>query len=78
VADTKHTTNTAVRPTWVAAYLKQVRPDIKIIDVQTLDLDAMARSLKACNRVTLSDVGLLSDGTAVQRVGKQTLRPAQR
>jgi threonine dehydratase len=31
----------------VAAYVKAVRPDIKIIGVQTTDSDAMARSLKA-------------------------------
>ncbi|MFZ3289678.1 MAG: pyridoxal-phosphate dependent enzyme, partial [Telluria sp.] len=47
----------------VAAYVKQIRPDIKIIGVQTLDSDAMARSLKAGERLTLPDVGLFSDGT---------------
>ena len=41
----------------VAAYVKQIRPDIKIIGVQTVDSDAMARSLKAGERVTLPDVG---------------------
>ena len=35
----------------VAAYVKQVRPDIKIIGVQTTDSDAMYRSLKAKKRV---------------------------
>ncbi|MBZ2205811.1 threonine ammonia-lyase, biosynthetic [Massilia soli] len=62
----------------VAAYVKQVRPDIKIIGVQTLDSDAMARSLKAGQRVTLSDVGLFSDGTAVRLVGEETFRLAQK
>jgi len=33
----------------VAAYVKQVRPDIKVIGVQTIDSDAMARSLKRKN-----------------------------
>ncbi len=37
----------------VAAYVKQVRPDIKVIGVQTVDSDAMSRSLKARKRVTL-------------------------
>lgn len=61
----------------VAAYVKQVRPDIRIIGVQTLDSDAMARSLKAGQRVTLPDVGLFSDGTAVRLVGEETFRLAQ-
>jgi len=58
----------------VAAYVKQVRPDIKVIGVQTTDSDAMYRSLKAGKRVTLNDVGLFSDGTAVKLVGEETFR----
>jgi threonine dehydratase len=58
----------------VAAYIKAVRPEIKVIGVQTTDSDAMVRSVKAGKRVTLSDVGLFSDGTAVKLVGEETLR----
>jgi threonine dehydratase len=58
----------------VAAYVKAVRPDIKVIGVQTTDSDAMARSIKAGRRVTLNDVGLFSDGTAVKLVGEETYR----
>jgi threonine dehydratase len=61
----------------VAAYVKALRPDIKIIGVQTIDSDAMARSLKAGKRVTLTDVGLFSDGTAVKLVGEETFRLAK-
>ena len=61
----------------VSAYVKAVRPDIKIIGVQTTDSDAMARSLKAGKRVTLTDVGLFSDGTAVKLVGEETFRLAK-
>jgi threonine dehydratase len=61
----------------IAAYVKQVRPDIKIIGVQTVDSDAMARSIQAGKRVTLSDVGLFSDGTAVRLVGAETFRLTQ-
>ena len=61
----------------VAAYVKALRPDIKIIGVQTTDSDAMARSLKAGRRVTLADVGLFSDGTAVKLVGEETFRLAK-
>lgn len=58
----------------IAAYVKAVRPDIKIIGVQTTDSDAMARSVKAGRRITLTDVGLFSDGTAVKLVGAETFR----
>nr|WP_257791522.1 MULTISPECIES: threonine ammonia-lyase, biosynthetic [unclassified Massilia] len=61
----------------VGAYVKAVRPDIKIIGVQTVDSDAMAKSLKAGERVTLPDVGLFSDGTAVKLVGEETFRIAK-
>jgi threonine dehydratase len=61
----------------VAAYVKAVRPDIKIIGVQTTDSDAMARSLKSGRRVTLTDVGLFSDGTAVKLAGEETFRLAK-
>jgi threonine dehydratase len=61
----------------VAAYVKAVRPDIKIIGVQTADSDAMARSLTAGRRVTLSDVGLFADGTAVKLAGEETFRLAR-
>jgi threonine dehydratase len=58
----------------VAAYVKAVRPEIKVIGVQTTDSDAMARSVKAGKRVALPDVGLFSDGTAVKLVGEETFR----
>ena len=61
----------------VGAYIKAVRPGIKVIGVQTVDSDAMARSLKTGERVTLPDVGLFSDGTAVRLVGEETFRLAK-
>ena len=61
----------------VAAYVKAVRPDIRIVGVQTIDSDAMARSIAAGRRVTLANVGLFSDGTAVKQVGVETFRLAK-
>ncbi len=58
----------------VAAYVKAVRPEVRVIGVQTTDSDAMARSVASGERVVLSDVGLFSDGTAVRQVGKETFR----
>ena len=58
----------------VANYIKAVRPDIKVIGVQMNDSDAMIQSVNAKKRVTLNDVGLFSDGTAVKLVGEETFR----
>ncbi len=58
----------------VASYIKAVRPEILVIGVQTRDSDAMLRSVKAGKRVTLNDVGLFADGTAVKLVGEETFR----
>ncbi len=61
----------------VANYIKAVRPEVKVIGVQMNDSDAMARSVAAKKRVTLSDVGLFADGTAVKLVGEETFRVAR-
>lgn len=61
----------------VAAYIKRVRPQVKIIGVETVDADAMARSLAAGKRVRLDSVGLFADGTAVKLVGQETFRLAR-
>jgi threonine dehydratase len=61
----------------VGAYIKAIRPEIKVIGVQTVDSDAMKKSLEAGRRIELKDVGLFSDGTAVKLVGKETFRLCQ-
>ena len=61
----------------VAAYIKSVRPEIKVIGVQTNDSDAMLRSVTSGKRVQLHDVGLFADGTAVKMVGEETFRLAR-
>ena len=61
----------------VAAYVKSVRPDIKIVGVQAKDSNAMELSLAAGRRIELQQVGLFSDGTAVRLVGKETFRLCQ-
>jgi threonine dehydratase len=60
----------------VANYIKAVRPGVKVIGVQMNDSDAMIQSVAAQKRVTLADVGLFSDGTAVKLVGEETFRVA--
>ncbi len=61
----------------VASYIKAVRPEVKVIGVQMNDSDAMLQSVKKGERVTLPDVGLFSDGTAVKLVGEETFRVAK-
>ena len=58
----------------IAAYVKQLRPEVKIIGVEPEDADAMDRSLKAGKRVTLDHVGIFADGVAVRQVGEETFR----
>jgi threonine dehydratase len=58
----------------VAAYVKALRPEVRVIGVQTADSAAMQRSVAAGRRVMLPDVGLFSDGTAVKQVGAETFR----
>jgi threonine dehydratase len=61
----------------VAAYIKAVRPEVRVIGVQTVDSSAMLQSVRKGRRVTLADVGLFSDGTAVKLVGEETFRVAR-
>jgi threonine dehydratase len=61
----------------IAAYIKRLRPEIKIIGVEPVDADAMHQSLKAGKRVRLSQVGLFADGVAVREVGEETFRLCQ-
>ena len=61
----------------VANYIKAVRPEVKVIGVQMNDSNAMIQSVAAKKRVTLPDVGLFSDGTAVKLVGEETFRIAR-
>ena len=58
----------------VAAYVKQLRPDTKIIGVEAEDAEAMTKSLQLGERVLLEQVGLFADGAAVKQVGEETFR----
>jgi threonine dehydratase len=61
----------------IGAYVKRLRPDIKIIGVEPVDANAMYQSLQAGKRVRLSQVGLFADGVAVREVGEETFRLCQ-
>jgi threonine dehydratase len=61
----------------IAAYVKRLRPEIKIIGVEPTDCAAMTESLKAGHRVRLAQIGLFADGVAVKQVGEETFRLAR-
>ena len=61
----------------IAAYVKRLYPQTKIIGVEPVDADAMSRSLAAGKRVKLDRVGLFADGVAVKEVGVETFRLCQ-
>lgn len=58
----------------VAAYVKQVRPEVLIIGVEPEESDAMYQSLRSGRRVRLKEVGIFADGVAVKQVGKENFR----
>jgi threonine dehydratase len=58
----------------IAAWVRQVRPEIRIVGVEPDDSDAMRQSLAAGRPVTLDHVGIFADGVAVRRVGDETFR----
>jgi threonine dehydratase len=58
----------------IGAYVKRLRPEVKIVGVEPIDADSMARSLAAGHRVRLKQVGLFADGVAVKQPGVETFR----
>ena len=58
----------------VAAYVKRVRPTVKVIGVEAADAAGMTASLREGSVVTLPSVGLFADGAAVKTVGTETFR----
>ncbi|AKX45122.1 threonine dehydratase [Thiopseudomonas alkaliphila] len=61
----------------VAAYIKYVRPEIKVIGVEPEDSNCLQAALAAGERVELAQVGLFSDGVAVSQIGEHTFAVCQ-
>jgi len=61
----------------IAAYVKTMQPDIRIIGVEPDDSSAMRDSIEAGKPVVLDHVGIFADGVAVRRVGDETFRLCQ-
>ena len=61
----------------VAAYLKSLRPEIRIVGVEPDDAPSMHHALEKGRRVILDQVGIFADGAAVRQVGKETFKIAR-
>src|SRR5690606_26509079 len=58
----------------IAIYIKHVRPNIRLVAVESEDSACLQAALKAGRRVTLPQVGLFADGVAVAQIGKEPFR----
>lgn len=61
----------------MAIYIKAFWPDVKVIGVEPADAASLHDALLADERITLDQVGLFADGTAVRQVGKENFRIAR-
>ena len=58
----------------VAAYIKYVRPEIRVYGVEPVDAACLKAAMDQGRRVVLPEVGLFADGVAVAQIGKETFR----
>lgn len=56
----------------IAAYVKYLRPEIKIIGVEPDDSNCLQAAMAAGERVVLPTVGIFADGVAVAQIGQHT------
>lgn len=56
----------------IAVYVKYLRPEIKVIGVESEDSACLKAALEAGERVILPQVGIFADGIAVSQIGKNT------
>lgn len=56
----------------VAAYVKALYPEVKVIGVESTESACLAAAKKAGKRVILPEVGIFADGVAVAQIGENT------
>ncbi|WP_434062826.1 threonine ammonia-lyase, biosynthetic [Guyparkeria hydrothermalis] len=61
----------------VAAYVKALRPEIRVIGVEPADAACLAAAMAADERVVLEQVGLFADGVAVRQIGEHSFKVAR-
>ncbi|MGI2029325.1 threonine ammonia-lyase, biosynthetic [Endozoicomonas acroporae] len=58
----------------ISAYIKYLRPDVKVIGVEFEESACLKAALDAGERVVLPHVGIFADGVAVAQIGEETFR----
>lgn len=58
----------------ICAYIKYVRPGVRVYGVEPEDAACLAAALERKRRVRLPHVGIFADGVAVGQIGKETFR----
>ena len=61
----------------IAAYVKTLRPEIKIIGVEPDEAPCMYQALEKNERVVLDGIGIFADGAAVRQAGEEPFRIAR-
>ncbi len=61
----------------IAVFVKDLRPEVKVIGVEPNDAASMQAALQRGRCVNLDQVGLFADGVAVRQVGAETFRLCQ-
>ncbi|WP_421868585.1 threonine ammonia-lyase, biosynthetic [Motiliproteus sp.] len=56
----------------IAVYIKYLRPEIKVIGVESEESACLKAAMDANERVKLDQVGIFADGTAVAQIGETT------
>ncbi len=62
----------------IAAYVKSLRPEVRVVGVEPDDAAGLYRALERGRRVSLKQVGIFADGVAVRQVGREPFRIARR
>ena len=62
----------------IAVYVKQMKPEVKIIAVESAESACLAAALEAGEPVMLPTVGIFADGVAVKIMGEETFRLCQK
>jgi len=58
----------------VAAYVKFLRPEVRVVGVEPEDAASMKAAIAAGQPVSLNEVGIFADGVAVRQAGDETFR----
>jgi threonine dehydratase len=61
----------------IAAYIKYLRPEIRVIGVEAEDSACLKAAMAAGRRVTLPQIGIFADGVAVSQIGAEPFRIAK-